>query len=140
METQKILEFRPAPIPRDQFKVRPSPLAVFSVGRDAEVLQKRAGIIGADSDLTVLSMTPEEANKWVRSEDPHLWVFCSTIELSMLVHLACAIRRHSPGSRLLLMEGARRAGFEKALFHWTIQPADGPEILAEAVSHLAVAV
>jgi hypothetical protein len=140
MWNEKVVEFKPATTARDQFKVRPSPRAILLVGREPELLRRREGVIAAQSDLTVQSMTPEEANRWMRSENPHVWVFCNTIELSMLVHLACAVRRYSPGSRLLLMEGARPPGFEKALFHWSIRPTDGPETLREAVSHLAVTV
>ena len=83
---------------------------------------------------------PEEAEKLARDSEPHLWIFCSTIELPRLVHLACTIRRNSPSSRLLLMEGSRRPGFELSLFHKAIPPLEGPDFLLNTVSHLAIAV
>jgi hypothetical protein len=139
MSTQKVLEFRSATKSQEQFQAQPSPQAILSVGRNMGILRRRERVIAAQSGLPVQSMTPEEANKWTRSEEPHLWIFCSTIELSMLVHLACAVRRYSPRSRLLLMEGKRPPGFEAALFHWAIKPLEGPEILLDAVTHLSVA-
>lgn len=136
MQNKKVLEFHK----RDRMQVQAAPLTIVSVGRDPEVLRRRESVLSSQSDLSVRSVTPEDAERWARSSEPHLWIFCSTIELPRLVHLASTVRRYSPSSRLLLMEGARRPGFELQLFHRAIPPLEGPEFLLMAVSHLAVAV
>jgi hypothetical protein len=136
MQSKKVLEFRP----RDRSKTQAAPLTIVSVGRDPEILRRREAVLSSQSQLSVRSVTPEDAEKWARSPDPHLWIFCSTIELPRLVHLASTVRRHSPTSRLLLMEGARQPGFEVQLFHRAIPPLEGPDFLLSTVSDLAIAV
>ena len=141
MEKNNVLEFqRPAAARHRSEALRRVPLTIISVGRDPEVLRRRECILANHSDLSVRSVMPEEAEKWARTAEPHLWIFCSTIELPRLVHLACTIRRYSPSSRLLLMEGSRPTGFEVSLFHKAIPPLEGPDFLLNTVSHLAVAV
>lgn len=135
MQNKKILEFHT----RDR-RPRPTPLAIISVGRDPEILRRRENVLSSQSGLSVRSLTPEEADKWARSPEPRLWIFCSSIELPRLVHLASMVRRHSPSSRLLLMEGARASGFELQLFHKAIPPLEGPDFLLDTVNHLAIAV
>lgn len=136
MQNNKVLEFQR----RDRRQMQVAPLTILSVGRDPEVLRRRENVLSSQSDLSVRSLTPEDAEKWARSPEAHLWIFCSTIELPRLVHLASTVRRYSPTSRLLLMEGARRPGFEVHLFHRAIPPLEGPEFLLNTVSHLAIAV
>lgn len=139
MEHKQVLEFKKPAALRNRHLHR-APLGIISVGRDPEVLRRRECILTSDSGLSIRSIMPEEAEKWARSPDPHLWIFCSTIELPRLVHLACTVRRHSPASRLLLMVGSRAPGFEVSLFHKAIPPLEGPDFLLNTVSHLAVAV
>jgi hypothetical protein len=136
MQTKKVLEFRQ----RDRSQTNATPLTIFSVGRDPEILRRREAVLSSQSHLSVRSLTPEDAEKWARSPEPHVWIFCSTIELPRLVHLASTVRRHSPSSRLLLMEGARQPGFELQLFHKAIPPLEGPDFLLSTVSTLAIAV
>lgn len=141
MEKTNVLEFHRPAAGRDRNnRLRRVPLSIISVGRDPEVLRRRECILAAESNLSVRSVMPEEAEKWARSPEPHLWIFCSTIELPRLVHLASTIRRYSPASRLLLMVGSRRPGFEVSLFHKTVPPLEGPDFLLNTVSHLSVAV
>lgn len=140
MENHKVLEFQRPAAARDRSdKLRRAPLAIISVGRDPEVLRRRECILGSQSELSVRSVMPEEAEKWARSPEPRLWIFCSSIELPRLVHLACTIRRYSPASRLLLMVGSRPPGFEVSLFHKAVPPLEGPDFLLNTVSRLALA-
>jgi hypothetical protein len=136
MQNKKVLKFR---TPETSPKL-PAPLTIISVGRDPEILRRRENVLSSQSEFSVRSLMPEEAEQWARSPEPRLWIFCSSIELPRLVHLASSVRRHSPSSRLLLMEGARRPGFELQLFHQAIPPLEGPDFLLNAVSHLAIAV
>lgn len=124
----------------DRVHVRSSPLEVYSVGRNREILRRREGVIAGRSELLVRSFSPEEAEKFVRDTEARLWIFCHTIDLGRLIHLACCVRRYSPASRLVLMRGAHEPGFEKSLFHQIVPALDGPESLIDVVSHLAVAV
>lgn len=138
---RKVLEFPKLHGSRDRSHNFPAvPLAVISVGRDPEVLRRRQNILAGQSYLSVRSVTPEDAEKWARSSEPHLWIFCSTIELPRLVQLACTVRRFSPASRLLLMTGTRPPGFERSLFHMAVPPLEGPDRLLNTVRQLAVAV
>jgi hypothetical protein len=125
---------------RDRVSVRSCPLEIYLVGRNREILRRRERVIAGRSQLSVRSLTPEEAEKQVRNAEARLWIFCHTVDLATLVHLACCVRRHSPGSRLVLMQGRREPGFEKSLFHQIVPALDGPDFLVQAVSHLAVAV
>jgi len=125
---------------RDRMQVRPRPREVYLVGRDREILRKREQVIAGRSQLSVRSFSPEEAEKFVRDQEARLWIFCYTIDLGRLVHLACCARRHSPGSRLVLIRGRREPGFEATLFHQIVPALNAPGSLIDAVSHLAVAV
>lgn len=127
-----------APV-KDKVGVRNSPLSIFSVGRDKELLRLRERSIASRSDLQVRSFSPEEAEAPARGPGAHLWVFCSSVELPRLVYLACSIRRYSPDSRLLLLKNSRQSGFEDSLFHWVLPASDGIEALLDAISTLAVA-
>jgi hypothetical protein len=89
--------------------------------------------------MTIRSMNPEEAESWARRTDPHLWIFCSTIELPKAVYLACSIRRYSAASKLLLLEGSRTIGFEGQLFHQVLNPVQSVEAFLDAVSHFGLA-
>lgn len=125
---------------RDRVGVRTFPLEIYLVGRDHEILRRRERLIAGRSQLSVRLLSPEEAEKVVRDAEGRLWIFCHTIDLGRLVHLACCVRRHSPASRLVLMRGRREAGFEASLFHRIVPALDGSESLIDTVSHLAVAV
>jgi hypothetical protein len=140
MDTKEPVAMESPAASRDRVCTRTSPLEVFSVGRNPEILKRRQRAIANRSQLSVRSLTPEEAEKVVRDGAARLWIFCSTVELGTLVHLACCVRRHSPASRLLLMRGVRGAGFEATLFHRVVPIMEGSETLMEAVSQLAVAV
>ncbi|HTW46848.1 MAG TPA: hypothetical protein VMD92_02805 [Acidobacteriaceae bacterium] len=140
METKNAIAMQSPAAARDLVHVRPSPLEVISAGRDREILRRRERAIAGRSQLAVRSLTPEEAEKFVRDAEARLWIFCYTIDLGRLVHLACCVRRYSPASRLVLMRGRREPGFEATLFHRIVPALEGPESLIEAVSQLAVAV
>lgn len=138
MESHNLVEFPGVPAARDKAHVRPGPLEILSVGRNPEILRLRERVIVSRSDLKVLSLTPDEADRWARSSRARLWIFCSTVELPKLVSLACNVRRHSPDNRLLLLQGARTPGFERSLFHRVIRPLERTGVLLDAVSDLAV--
>lgn len=123
---------------KDSRCIRSSPLPILSVGRDPEILMRRESVLASHSTLPIRSMNPEESEKWARSSTAHLWIFCSTIELSRLVYLACSIRRYSPASRLLLLQGNRTPGFETALFHQVLPPAAETDFFLDTVSRLAL--
>lgn len=115
-----------------------SPLAVLSIGRNAEILSRRAALITSHSALEVRSLNPDEAEGWARSSKAFLWIFCSTVELPRLVYLTCSVRRYSPSSRLLLMQGKRAPGFESSLFHFILPASDDEEPFLDAVSRLSL--
>lgn len=140
MEEENIVAMQSPAAGRDRIHVRPLPRAICLVGRDREILRRRESAIAGRSQLSVRSLSPEEAEKLVRDEEPRLWIFCHSIDLGRQVHLACCVRRHSPASRLVLMRGRREPGFEATLFHQIVPALDGPGSLIDAVSHLAVAV
>lgn len=138
MSFTSTIEFQSFAPPRDQIRVRTTPLSVVSVGRDKDLLYLRERAIISRSDLRVRSLSPEEGEAAARNSGAHLWIFCGSIELRKLVLLASSVRRSSPTSRLLLVRGYRRSGFEDSLFHWIVQSSDGVESFLDAVSLLAV--
>lgn len=89
--------------------------------------------------MQMQSLNPEQAVAFVRQAVPRLWIFCGSVEAATLIHLAGAIRRYSPGSRLLLMEGADPGGPERALFHRVIGGSTAPESLVSTVRDLVQA-
>jgi hypothetical protein len=139
MRSNNVLYFRSPRIGQDRAHVRSRPLPIICVGSDSGILRSRQNAIQSQSDLAVSSMTPEEADRWIRRTEPHVWVFCYTVELPRLVYLACRILRFSPQSRLILLEGAHRIGFEGTLFHLIVRRADGTDAFLEALTHLATA-
>lgn len=140
MRSENVLGFRTARNSRGCAPVRPAPRSVISVGRNPELLRLRQEIISSNSKLSVHSMTPDEADPWSARNEPRLWVFCHTVELPRLVYLACRVLRFSPESRMILLEGRQRIGFESSLFHLVLRPADGVEGFLDAVTNLSVAV
>jgi hypothetical protein len=116
--------------------------SIVSVGSDPEILRLRHEMIARHSDVQIRSITPEEAETWTQRSEPHLWVFCHSVELTRLLFLACSIRRFSPGSRLLLLSGARSPSSEMGLFHQVIRPIDGVEMEAflDHLSEMSLAV
>jgi hypothetical protein len=140
MEARNLIAMQSPAAARDRVDVRPCPLEVYSVGRDQEILRRRERVLAGRSQLSVRSLTLDQAEKRVRDTEARLWIFCHSIDLGSLVHLACCVRRHSPESRLVLMRGRRAPGFEASLFHQIVPMLEGPEALIDVVSHLAVAV
>jgi hypothetical protein len=115
----------------------PASLAILSVGRDQEVLKLRERMIAGRSDLTVRSITPEQAEGYARDSRLRLWIFCSTVELPKLMYLASSIRRYSPNSRLLLLDRDQLPRFGLTLFHRAVCAFDKVDSLLEAVSQMA---
>jgi hypothetical protein len=111
-------------------------LPVISVGNDRGLLSIREAVIRSIG-LSARSMTSEQAEATARSPECHVWVFCSSIELGQLVHLATTIRRCSPNSKLLLLEGAREAGPEAVLFEKIFDSPGRIETMLESVKRLA---
>jgi hypothetical protein len=138
MDLSNLLDFPRIGSRFDQACGRSSPLSVISVGRDRELLRSRERIIREHSELSIRSMSPEEAEGWVRCDKPRLWIFCGSIEISRLVYLACSVRRYSRHSRLVL-DSLRPAGFESSLFDGIVRSGREAEALLEAVSRFAVA-
>jgi hypothetical protein len=139
MRSDNVIRFRSPWGGHDRAHVRSTPLPIICVGRDPGILRLRLNFIQLHSDLAVRSLTPEEADRWIHRPEPHVWVFCYTVELPRLVYLACRILRFSPESRLTLIEGAHRIGFESTLFHLVIRRADGTDAFLEGLIHLATA-
>lgn len=139
MASDNILEFDRHFRPEDKVVTRLAPLSIISVGRDSEVLRLREKVIRSRSDLAVRSLNPEEAERPARAIEPHLWIFCRSIELPTLVWLAGDVRRYSAGSKLLLLVGSRRVGFEAKLFHHLIDPLEGVEQFLNLISYYSVA-
>jgi len=111
-------------------------LPVISVGTDQKLLKLREEII-RNIGLVVQSRTPDEACSAAHSSNPHLWIFCSTVELIALVGLASTIRECSSKSQLLLLEGSRPIGEEASLFHGVVDPLQ-IDLMVSTIKHLAV--
>ncbi len=114
----------------------PFSLPVFSVGRDVELLSARENAL-ANTGIAVHSLIPEQAEPAARESCPRLWVFCASVEIPTLVFLACRIRRHSPGSRLVLLERDSPAGVEASLFHRVIDRQGDMDALTSVIFDLA---
>jgi hypothetical protein len=139
MRSDNVLRFGSPQTGRDRAPVRSAPRSILSVGNDAELLHLRQQLISSQSSLSVRSLSPIEAGPWSGRKEPYLWVFCYTVSLADLVYLACRVLRFSPESRLILLEGSQRIGFEASLFHLVLRPTDGVREFLEAVTHLSVA-
>jgi hypothetical protein len=133
MSSPKVLSFKTPPVPESMLKP-----AVISVGRNERLLRDREGLLSGCGRF-VQSMSPEQAETEAHSAEAHLWIFCSSVELFQIVFLACNIRRYSPQSKLLLCEDLRPVGFERALFHKVLKPADGPDALLTAIVEMVIA-
>jgi hypothetical protein len=140
MRSDKVLSFRSSRTGKDRVPARSTPRSIISVGKDPELLRLREKVIGSQSSLSIHSMTPREADSWSARTEPHLWVFCHTVELPWLVYLACRVSCFSPESRLILLEGTQRIGLESSLFHLIVRPTDGVDGFLEAVTSLSMAV
>lgn len=139
MGSDKAISIRIPRVRSDSVHVRSTPLRILSVGRDPAILQLREQVICSRSDLSVRSLTPEEADTWTQRPNPHLWIFCHTLETRTLVYLACRVLRFSPESRLLLLHGGQRIGFEASLFHKVIRPVSGEEVFLDTLAAMATA-
>jgi hypothetical protein len=115
------------------------PLTILFVGRDGNLLKMRREALSRRLRLRAWSGTPEQARSWSQSSDPHLWVFCSTVEVQELIFLAGRIRRFSPRSRLVLMEDAHASGPEAVLFNRVVRSQDGIDGLCEILVWMATA-
>jgi len=111
---------------------------IISVGRDKSVLSRRQSTLES-LGILVQSMTPEQAAAFVRQPEPRLWIFCGTVETATLIYLAAAIRRYSPRSRLLFIEGPDPAGPESALFHQVVSAGAAHESLVSVVEDFSQA-
>lgn len=111
---------------------------VFSVGRNLHLLSARQSALHSNGML-VSSVSPEQASAFVRETAPRVWVFCCTVEMPTLAYLACSVRRYSPLSRLLLIEGETPAGIETCLFHRVIGGQSSTDVLVATVRDLALA-
>lgn len=114
-----LLDSKDAMAPGQYPLLQSLPLPVISVGRDRSLLVFRQHALD-DAGIPARTMLPEEAERLVHDQHPRVWLFCASIEISTLIYLACAIRRNSPGSRLLLVERCDVAGIERSLFHQVI--------------------
>ena len=114
--------------------LQPLPLPVISVGRDLKLLAERQHALD-DGGIPACTMLPQEAERLAHDDHPRVWIFCASIELSTMIYLACAIRRNSPGSHLLLIERGVAAGLERSLFHQVIRPESRLDQLTAAVRH-----
>lgn len=112
---------------------------VFLVGQDKGLLNLREQLLGTQI-AGIRSMICGEAAEEARSPEGRVWIFCSTIELSQLIQLACTIRRFSRGSRLLLLEGPNSSEFGAPLFDRILLPMAGVDELLRAVEELSVEV
>ena len=112
--------------------LQPLPLPVISVGRDLRLLADRQHALD-DDGIPARTMLPQEAERLAHDDRPRVWIFCASIELSTLIYLACAIRRNSPGSHLLLIERGEAAGPERSLFHQVIRRESHLDQLTAAV-------
>ncbi len=125
----------PAP-PDFEKRVVSQPTEIISVGSDRELLRLRERLLHRVGRC-ILSMPPENAEIESHSAKTRLWLFCNTVDLDELLYLASNVRRYSPGSRLLLLEGVRPVRFEAPLFHRVLEATDGIDTLLAAVSELA---
>jgi hypothetical protein len=140
MRSERGVGFRSARTGRDFAPARSALQSIISVGRDPELLRLREQAILRQSSLSIRSMTPDEAAEWSGRPEPRLWIFCHTVEQPRLVNLACKVLRFSPESRLILLEGPQRIGFESSLFHLVVRPSDGVDGILEAVNSLSLTV
>lgn len=116
------------------------PLRIISVGNEKELLRLREQVIIKGTGLKVQSVSTDEADGPAHSPDSQVWVFCSSVQLGPLIYLASAVRRYSPGSRLVLLEGVRPPlGSEAALFDRILDPFRSVESLVETLRELATA-
>jgi hypothetical protein len=137
MSTPKVLRFSlvPSPEPQSQANPRVAGLPVVSVGRDPVLLRLREQIL-SEANVAVLSLSPEEAEPEARMSQPRLWVFCSTVEFTQLIYLACNVRCFSPESRLLLLQGMRPVGSEARLFHRILDPEESIDNMLRIIIRL----
>lgn len=112
-------------------------LPIISVGSSDNLLKLREQVILAGTGLPVQTIYPEDAEELAHSTEAKVWIFCSTVTLGSLVYLASAVRRHSPESRLVLLEGTRPVGYEVALFHRILDPIRNVGSLVDTVRELA---
>jgi hypothetical protein len=136
MSLPKIIHFHTTKVEIHTRHEEPAYEKVFSVGSDMELLSLREKILQADGFM-VRSMDPIEAEADAHLPYAHLWIFCNTVDPVQRVYLACCIRRNSPESKLILLEGARPAGFESVLFHRILKVNQGVDALLSTLHELA---
>jgi len=136
-ERDKLLDWKTSSSDSDRALDAWRLLPVVSVGNDRKLLELRERVIQL-TGLRVQSLTPEEAGELAHSRESYIWVFCNTVELDPLTYLASTVRRYSPESRLVLIEGPRHVGSEAALFHRIIEPGRGVDLLLATLRVLAI--
>jgi hypothetical protein len=129
MPSPKVLYFKD---PDRRAYDRPPVPKIISIGRDKQLLAQRKDLL-ISAGMQVRSLTPEEAEPEARLSIARPWIFCNTVELTQLVYLGCSVRRNSPGSRLLLVEGELPAGFKAVLFHHVLKASDAPGLLVRTI-------
>jgi hypothetical protein len=102
------------------------------VGRDPALLAQRELSLMA-AGMEVCSVTPEEAEPEARSALARPWLICHTVEITQVVYLACSVRRNSPASKLILLEGERAVGFESVLFHHVLKVPEQRDVLVNTI-------
>jgi hypothetical protein len=110
--------------------------AVVSVGNNQGLLNLRERTF-RNMGLSVQTMTPLQASRLAHSSENRVWVFCNSMELGELISLASAVRKCSPDSRLLLLEGSRPVGDEANLFHNVFDCVRDTRELLATLKHLA---
>ena len=108
-------------------------MPVLSIGRDRPLMLVRQRAMDG-AGIPVRSLTPEQAERYVRDGEPRIWVLCASIELVTLLFLACGIRRYSPVSRLVLLEHTAEPGIESSLFHRVLDVDAPPQELVTVVN------
>jgi len=121
---------------RQPFVLPPPHWPVISVGRDRSLLAAREASLD-DAGFSVRSLKPEQAEPFAHDGKRRVWIFCGSVEMASLVYLSCCIRRHSPESRLLLLERRLSSGAERCLFHQVLHSGADGDALVAAIQELA---
>lgn len=108
---------------------------VISIGED-EALLKLRELVLRHNGYSVASLGVDQAASQSKSTEPNLWIFCSSVEFSNLLYLASNVRRYSPGSKLLLLEGTRGVGVEGTLFHGVLPATGGVDVMLKTIREL----
>lgn len=111
-------------------------LPVLLVGRDKALVATRMQAMRA-AGIAAHAVTPEQAQELALDGHARAWALCASTERSSLLYIACSVRRHSPLSRLLLLEGKSPAGLEVSLFDQVLRGDANAGELAAVVRDLS---